>query len=107
MVMKFDTSDNILDWSPTLVQTKPYSMMFCYIKFKKSKRMSFIESEIDAIERINLLREMNESNGVHKPESYYHYAKIAIMEMNDMGFARTEEHFFRDTNGDNIAINYN
>lgn len=79
----------------------------CYIRFEQSEKLNFIDSELDAIERTTMLREINEKVGIIKGDEYYEGAKEAIMFSNDNGIRRTEECFFRDENGQVIIINYN
>jgi len=106
MVM-FQTSDNILEWSPSLFQNRPDSEIFCYVRKVKGEKLNAIESELDAIERVKTLREVHQELGIKKPDNFYKYAKLAFMELNDTGLTVTEEHLFRDTEGEVLFISYN
>lgn len=105
--MVFTTSENILNWNANLFQNSKHSMIFCYSKKIKGEPMSPIESELDAIERIKLMREAHRELGIIKSPRYYDYAKLAIMEMNDNGLVNTEEHFFKDTEDQPVFISFN
>ena len=107
MCVKFETSDNILEWSCNIFQNTLTSELFCYSRRVQGEKMNPIEAELDAIDRINSLKEAHRELGITKSPRFYDYAKLSIMEMNDLGLTSTEEHFFKDTNGDNIVISFN
>lgn len=104
MIMKFDTSENILNWNATLIQVSNEFQILAFVKMKQFEKMSPIESELNAIQRVDQLRRINEDLGVFKPDSYYCYMKLAILEMNDKGYCRTEEHLVKDVNNEVIKI---
>lgn len=103
----FTTSENILNWSPSLFQNSPTSEIFAYVKKGKTKKLGYYESELDAIERVKDLKEIHQSLGIVKSKRFYEYAKLAFMEQTDKGEIITDEHFFKDTLGENLFISYN
>jgi len=104
MNVKFDTSENILEWTPALFMVSEVKEVFAYVKMIKCEKMNLIESELDAIKRTEQLKRINEELGIFKPDAYYYYAKAAFMEINDKGVVRQEEHFFKNSEGDNLTI---
>lgn len=107
MCVEFKTSENILEWSCNIFQNTQTSELFCYSRRIKGKKMTPIEAELDAIERIKSLKEAHRELGIVKSPRYYDYAKLSFMEMNDLGLTSTEEHFFKDWVGDNVIMSYN
>jgi len=105
--MLVEISENILAWSPSIFQNSNHSEVFCFVKKEQVKKLNYVESELDAIERIKTLRQLQRELGIEREESYYRYAKIAFMEQNDLGLKVTDEHFFKDTNNDNIFMSFN
>ncbi len=107
MLVKFQTSDNILGWDSSLFQNTDKSEIFCYVKKEKGRKLNYIESELEAIERIKILKQLHQEFGIKKSPRFYEYAKITMMEEHDKGYTVTDEHFFKDWEGEKIIISFN
>ena len=102
-LLKFQRN-NILNWEGVLVETNANTEVFGLIEFTKVEPMNPIESEIDAIERVEEVKQFHKCNGIKKGNRFYDYLKLQIMSLNDAGTKKLNEHIFKDYNGNNINI---
>ena len=102
-LLKFQRN-NILNYEGVLIQTNVNTEVFGMIKFKSTEPMNPIESELDAIERVEEVKQFHKDNGILKGNRFYDYLKLQIMSLNDAGTKKVDEHIFKDSNGNNINI---
>lgn len=96
--------DNILNWEAVLIDTNPFTEVFGLIKFEQFEPMNKIDSELDAIEKVEEVRQFHKTNKILKSPRFYDYLKLQIMELNDNGLKKVDEHIFKDYNGNNLNI---
>ena len=101
--LKFQ-KDNILNWEGVLIQTNVNTEVFGLIKFTNVEPMNPIESELDAIERVEEVKQFHKENAIKKSNRFYDYLKLQIMSLNDTGTKKLNEHIFKDTKGNNLNI---
>ena len=96
--------DNILNWEAILIELNPTTEVFGLIKFKEFEPMEPILSELDAIEKVESVKQFHKDNEVRKKENFYKQLKLQIMELNDKGLKKVDEHIFQDGNGNNLNL---
>jgi len=96
--------DNILNWESIRIELNPTIEVFGLIKFKEVEPMQPIESELDAIEKVESVKQFHKDNQIRKKENFYVYLKAQIMELNDKGLKKVDEHIFKDGSGNNLNL---
>ena len=64
MSSKESIKNNILDFECVRIQTSPISEAFAFVELEQGEPMNPIESELNAIERTENIREFNEEVGI-------------------------------------------
>lgn len=72
---------------------------FAFYVLEQGEPMSPVESELNAIDRVEQIKEYHCKAGIQKSPRYYHYFKLQTMALNDGGYKRTKEHIFKDNKG--------
>ena len=95
--------DNLLNYDSVKIQTSNCTEIFAFYTLEQGEPMSPIDSEINAIQKTEDLKQLHRERGILKNDRFYYYFKLQVMALNDAGLKRTKDHVFRDSKGKSLV----